>query len=89
MAGPLNGIGGQQQVPITNSFQQGQNNSVVRENEEQAPRENVVQPKRSAPAEALNVATNDQDSSVDLRNQVRAEELSGNERRGSLIDIVV
>lgn len=93
MAGPLNGVGSYQQAPISNTFQPGQNSDGTRQSSEQAARENVVQPRGAEAAETHNVSTNNQDTGVDLRNEGRSQELSGeptgNEARGSLIDITV
>ena len=43
MAGPLNGIGGQQQIPLATPFQPGQNGSQVRPQDNREPKPNQVQ----------------------------------------------
>ncbi len=95
MAGPLSGIAGQQQVPLSQTSQLDQNNAQVRRNEdEREPEANRVQPQGTASAETQNTETNNQNNL-----QQQADELlSANQnefgeqeatRRGSLVDVVV
>jgi hypothetical protein len=95
MAGPLNGIGGQQQVPISNTFRPGEQNSSqgTKENESTPTQDAAAPAQNTAPTESQAAETNNQDI---LQSQV-AEALSGSsessepaeQRRGSLIDIQV
>lgn len=89
MAGPLNGIGGQQQVPLSNPSQASQTNNQVRQQEEdQEPQENTVQPQGSAASETQNTETENED--VIRAQQEDALNNSDNEReRGSLVDVTV
>lgn len=93
MAGPLNGIGGQQQLPISNTFQPTRSgvDQSARESEDVAPQENTVQPQGTAAAETQSVETNTQDTEagIGFQAEVQADSLSGREERGSLIDISV
>lgn len=92
MAGPLNGVGVNQQIPVANAFQQGQNGSNVgiRENDDVRAQQDVVQPEGAEVAEALTTGADDQETAVDQRNATNAlEQLSGNEERGSLVDVLV
>ena len=95
MAGPLSGIAGQQQVPLSQPSQLDQNNAQVRRNDEQQPEENRVQPQGTASAETQNTETNNQNNLQQQADDLLAA--SGNEdsqqsetaRRGSLIDVVI
>lgn len=96
MAGPLNGIGGQQQVPLSQPFQPGQDSNQVRGQNDQQPNENQVQPQGAPAADTQNTETNNQDV---LQQQIQelisgsgAEEgLSAEDapRRGSLVDVQI
>jgi len=96
MAGPLTGIGPQQQLPISNTFQPGQGatqQQQVRESEDQQPRQNVVQPQGSAAAAETQRADSD---NTDVGQRELGVSLASNEDessntggRGSLIDISV
>lgn len=96
MAGPLNGIGGQQQVPLSQPFQPGQDSNQVRNNPEQQPADNQVQPQGAPAAGTQNTETDDQDV---LQQQIK-ELITGSSaenglsaddapRRGSLVDVTV
>ena len=97
MAGPLSGIAGQQQIPLSQPTQLDQNSqqaTQLRQNDQQTQQPNRVQP-QGAPVNET------QDSNTeDLNNlQARADELldasndggqqSESLRRGSLIDVVI
>lgn len=96
MAGPLSGIAGQQQIPLSQPSQLDQNNGQVRGNQDEQEQNNLnrVPPQGAAAAETNDTATNNQN---DL--QARADELlaaqndNGEQgettRRGSLIDVVI
>lgn len=88
MAGPLNGLGGQQQVPIANTFQQSQPNTDLRQRENVQAQEEIVQPQGTEAAQVQSSEARDSDSGLDLRNDgdiVQAE----SQQRGSVIDILV
>lgn len=94
MAGPINGIGGQQQIPAANTFQPGEsnNNQQVREQSDAPAQENVVQGQNAEAAQTQNTETGNQDI---LGDQLAAalepdsgEDLS-DQPRGSLVDIEV
>mgnify|MGYP000427484194 FL=1 len=89
MAGPLNGVGVQQQVPIANTYQPGQATNDVRQREDVEARENTVQPQGTETAQAQNSETRDQDSGIELRNRGEALAASGSQERGSVLDITV
>lgn len=91
MAGPLTGIGSQnQQLPISNTFQPGQAGAQqrARESDEQQSRQNVVQPRGSS--EAGQTQRSNQD--IGGRQIFAASNDDGREiggGRGSLVDITV
>ena len=94
MAGPLSGVGAQQQLPINTATQPGvADNTQVRESEQdQDPQENTVQAPGTAPAETQNTET----GNADLLQARIDQELSGGDngdpaeqRRGSIVDITV
>lgn len=94
MAGPINGIGGQQQVPLANSFKPGESgdNQQVRPNTDAPAQENVVQAQNAQAAQVQNTETGNQNI---LQDQLAAalepdsgEDLSS-QPRGSLLDIKV
>lgn len=91
MAGPLNGVGVNQQLPIANAFQQGPNNNAgVRQEDDVRAQQDVVQPEGAEPAEAQTAATEDLETAVDSRSGANIlDELTGNEERGSVIDVLV
>ncbi len=95
MAGPLSGIAGQQQVPLSQSSQVDQNNTQVRQREEREPEENRIQPQGTAAAETQNTETNNQNNLQEqadellAANQSEGGQQSETARRGSLIDVVV
>ena len=90
MAGPLNSVGVNQQVPVSNPLQQSANNSAgIREDENVNAQEEVIQPVGAEAADAQNTATDDQESAVELRGQSQPFEITGNEERGSLVDVLV
>ncbi len=87
MAGPLNGISGQQVFPASNTFQQTQNNNVS-QNQDAQPQEGTIQPQGTAAAESQSVETQNQDSEAGIGFQAEAQ--SGHsQERGSLVDITV
>lgn len=86
MAGPLNGIGGQQQIPLATPFQPGQNGSQVRPQDERTPKANQVQQPASQLGQAQEPETR---SSRDLQNLLKEAEASGQTGRGSVIDITI
>lgn len=87
MAGPLNGLGGQQ-VPTVNPFQPGQANTDVRQREDVQARENLVQPQGTEPAQVQENQTQDQDLAANLRTDGDVVQAQSQER-GSLVDILV
>ena len=91
MAGPLSGVGGQQQAPITNTFQPGgQSGSVsARQAEEQTPKENVVQPRNAAAADSQKSETRNQKPEFDSGAKAQEFSAGGSQERGSLLDVVV
>ena len=94
MAGPLNGIGGQQQLPVSNTSQPGgQNtNQALREREDAQPQENVVQPQSAPAADVQNTETGNQDILQGRIADALAQQGDTAEaelRRGSLLDIEV
>lgn len=90
MSGPLTGVGVNQQVPIANALQQSANNSAgIREEEDVRAQEEVIQPVGAEAAEAQTTATDDQEAAVELRGEAQAFEITGNEERGSLVDVLV
>lgn len=94
MAGPLNGVGAQQQVPISNTFKPGgsQSEVQVREREDAQPKENTVQAQGAAAAESRGTESNNQDIlKARIAEAVGAAD-SGSQTdqpRGSLLDIQV
>lgn len=95
MAGPLNGIGGQQQAPLAQPSQSGQDTNQVRGRNDQEAQQNQVQPQGAPAADTQNSETNNNDV---LQQQIRElldanggeEGLNANApRRGSLVDIAI
>lgn len=96
MAGPLSGIAGQQQVPLTQASQaSNQNTNTVRgQNDDRQPEPARVQPQGAPAAETQNTETSNQDIFQQQLEQVLANNQNdpvGNEtpRRGSLVDVVI
>ena len=96
MAGPLSGIAGQQQIPLSQPSQLDQNNSSqVRGNEQNSEQENLnrVPPQGTVTAESneTNANLNDLQSRADelLAAQNDNGDSGETTRRGSLIDVVV
>ena len=87
MAGPLNGIGGQQQIPLATPFQPGQNGSQVRPQPGvgDARMQTVQQPS----SQLGQVQEPETRSSKDLQSLLREAEASGQTGRGSVIDITI
>ena len=91
MAGPLNGLGGQQ-IPLANTFQPSQNSAQVRAQEERQPEEKKVQPRGTAAAESQDTESrNDGVLQERIAAALSAEQASGRDevRRGSVVDITV
>jgi hypothetical protein len=86
MAGPLNGIGGQQQIPLATPFQPGQNGSQVRGQDERSPKPNQVQQPSSQLGQVQEPETR---SSKDLQSLLKEAEATGQTGRGSVIDITI
>ncbi len=86
MAGPLNGIGGQQQIPLATPFQPGQNGSQVRPQDNREPKANQVQQPGSQLGQVQEPETR---SSKDLQSLLKDAEASGERGRGSVIDITI
>lgn len=93
MAGPVNGIGGQQQVPLSQTHQPGgsQNESAQRARESD-PKENTSRSRDAAASQSQGSKKED-----DLLRKLLAEALEGNDepqqnssaRRGSVVDLTV
>lgn len=96
MAGPLSGIAGQQQIPLSQPSQLDQNNQAtqVRDNQ-QRQQANRVQPQGAPVNETQDSATenlNDLQQRADELLSARGEDnaqQSESLRRGSLIDVVI
>ena len=93
MAGPVSGIGGQQQVPLSQPFQPGGDQDAVRESEDRQPEENTVQPQGAAAAETQNTET-DNDQILQAQTETALtpnliEEPVVQQERGSIVDIEV
>ncbi len=97
MAGPLGGIGPQQQLPIATALQGGANNQQARRAEEQEqPRDRQqVQPQGTQAAQTQNAETDNQNvgrrdeaQGFNVANNNQSEDASSGER-GSLVDISV
>jgi hypothetical protein len=90
MAGPLNGIGGQQNIPIANTYQPGNSNDIRRQ-DDSAPRENTVQPRGVAASETQRTQTEDRNAGVEIRNSGDSQQRQSyaSQQRGSVIDITV
>jgi hypothetical protein len=86
MAGPLNGIGGQQQIPLATPFQPGQNGTQVRGNDERTPKPNQIQAPGAQAAQSQEPETR---NSRDLQSLLREAEATGEKGRGSVIDITI
>lgn len=101
MAGPLTGVGGQQQIPLATNFQPGQNSGVsnqeVRQQNQdsQSQPENVVQPEGTSASATQNTETGNQDVTSGRQNETvvaqssSEQQGSGGEGRGSVLDITV
>lgn len=94
MAGPLAGIG-QQQVPLSTTLQPGGANNgaqqQVRQNDEQTPtpqQTNEVRP-QGAPTNETQQSNAESNNERFAASEVSASDDSGDQRRGSLIDIQV
>ena len=93
MAGPLAGIG-QQQVPLSTPFQPGGANNgaqQVRQGGEQSPppqQTNEVRP-QGAPTNETQQANSDPSNQRFAASEISASDDSGDQPRGSLIDIQV
>ncbi len=85
MAGPLNGIGGQQ-IPLATPFQPGQQ---VRPQDEKTPKQDKIQPQGAQANQAQTTDRNPKDLQSllnDLRSIVSDD---GEPRRGSVVDITI
>ncbi len=97
MAGPISGIGVQQQVPLTQSLQQNSGNDQLRESNENEPEENNVASAEGTRTTESTVETQapETENNADPSLQALREEAfniddgSEAERPGSLVDIVV
>jgi hypothetical protein len=92
MAGPLAGIG-QQQVPLSTPFQPGGANNgaqQVRQGGDQAPPQqtNEVRP-QGAPTNETQQSNADSNNQRFAASEISASDDSGDQRRGSLVDIQV
>jgi len=88
MAGPLSGLGAQQQVQQYQQLQSGNNSQQVREREDRAqPQENTTQPREAEAAQIQNTDTEVQRETLS-RDQVEEIAANSNER-GTLVDISV
>jgi hypothetical protein len=87
MAGPLNGIGGQQ-YPFATSFQPGQQQGapVRPQNDDKTPKPNQVQPPNTQAAQSKNSDTR---NSRDLSGLLKDAEATDRKDRGSVVDITV
>ncbi len=91
MAAPLSGVGQQQQVPLSQTFQPGgsdQTREIRQRNQE--PRENEVQARSAASAQSQSTShdTTKSDFQKNL-NAINTSEQSSSSGRGSVVDIVV
>jgi len=87
MAGPLNGIGGGQ-IPLATTFQPGQQNAQVRQQDDRTPKPDQVQAKGTQPAQSQQTETrNPKDLQNLLKDLISTTE--GESRRGSVVDITV
>lgn len=96
MAGPLSGIGQGTTIPLSNTFQPGQNNtasSQVRSSteSEQQTQTNRVQPPNAQASATQNTETGNQDVLKAQQEQTISPGVESSEprERGSLIDITV
>ena len=92
MAGPLAGVG-QQQIPLSTPFQPGgaNNGAQVRQGCEQAPapqQTNEIGP-QGAPTNQTQQSNADSNNQRFAASEISAADESGDQRRGSLIDIQV
>lgn len=93
MAGPVNGLSGQQSFPAANTQNVGQNVSNPQENDNVVqPRENEVTQNNQPASGVQNAEANPSQQQPAQENLVasgNAENLTGNEPRGSLLDVTV
>jgi hypothetical protein len=85
MAGPLNGIS--PQIPFATTFQPGQNNQV--RTDAQKPRQDFIQTRGAAASDSQKSETRDQNTLRAAPRQSSNEQRSGNNQRGSLLDVTV
>ena len=93
MARPINGLAGQQQIPLSQPSQQNNQNNAVRQQEERETQPNRVQPQGAPAAESQNSDATDNRFQQALEDRV-ASAISSQEngeavRRGSLVDLSV
>ncbi len=84
MAGSLNGVSGQQ-LPISNTFQPGGQSSQTREHEEVQVKEGVAKSKAS---ETTSTKDNEE-VSVKLKTSSSSHQETSEQKRGSIVDIIV
>jgi hypothetical protein len=85
MAGPLNGIGGQQ-IPLATPYQPGQNGSQVRQQTDREPQPNRVSPPGAQAAQSQESETR---NSRDLRSLLQDTEALPQRARGNVVDLTI
>ena len=92
MSGPLSGIAGFTQVPLSNPYQPGQNSSQVKPQQDQQPQQNRIQPSGTQAAQTNNTDTNNQNTARSDQREISASSFNsqpGEQTRGSVLDISV
>ena len=93
MTGPITGFN-QQQIPLSQNYQQGSNeqSNTVRQEQEQQPQESVLSVRGGALSQTQNTnetSQQDTETSVFQQSQSSSVDNGGEQRRGSLVNIVV
>ena len=92
MAGALNGVAGQTQIPLSQPSQLGQTAGQIRQGIDREPEQNRVQPQGSAAAETQTANGNESRLRSNVQQQadeIRAQSSEGSDvRRGSVIDVL-
>ncbi len=94
MTGPITGFN-QQQIPLSQNYQQGSNeqSNTVRQEQEQQPQESVLSVRGGALSQSQDTnETSQQDTETNVFQQsqsLSSNDTGGEQRRGSVVDIVV
>ncbi len=93
MAGPLNGLGSGQQVPLSNTFQPGRNADQVRPDNDNREKDDKNVRSRGSAAETQNAETGNQDAArnaaFSAEREKNDDEDNQKKKRGSLVDLTV